>query len=105
MSKLSICRGVALLLRLPPRLHPGITQEVAPNESRRGPNATRSLVQIQPRQPFDSRGWRRQQPLTPFVNPDFTQESVRRRVWLQHEARAIRSPDPPVPAATVGSSG
>ena len=34
----------------------------------------RSLVQIQPPQPLTTRGWRTQEPLTPLVYPDFTQE-------------------------------
>jgi hypothetical protein len=33
-------------LEAPPRLHPGITQEVAPNESQRGPKATASEALI-----------------------------------------------------------
>src|SRR4029077_12327462 len=38
----------------------------------------RSLVQIQPPQPRTTRGQRTQQPLAPFVYPDFTPELVQR---------------------------
>jgi hypothetical protein len=49
----------------------------------------RSLVQIQPPQPSKTRGWRTQEPLTPFVYPDSTQELPRK--LLPTRAKEIKA--------------